>query len=654
MNLASLAYKNVKRNFYNYFLYFISVVFNIMLYFTFASVQYNDQVLKMAEGMDKLSKVFKGASIMIALFAALFIWYSSSFFIKKRKKEIGLYSLLGLKKSQIGKMLFYENLVIGGLALIVGIVLGTLLSKGFIMLMMKVMAVDGLVTFKLIPKAMIQTAIVFTILFFLTSTYGASTIYRYKLIQLFKADKTGEKQPKASSIFAIISVIMIVLCYLLVLKFEVGFMVKLVGGLILAVIGTFGVFSSFTIFAIKISKKNKKKHYKNINMIGSSQLLYRIKANARTLATIALLTATTLTCMGTAAVFYYDVTANISKEFPVTMAYHDNSKELDKKVEDIIARYPEHKKEDTVEANFLKISGSMPNTHKDERKTKGPFNKLYKVFVLKESEFRDIYKKTRKDIDKIPKLSNENETIIFTEFFNNKFEDTYKGKTAKVISNNKLKKDLKVKYFENSTLISKNVTGDIVVVKDNLYDKLYSKDSFYRIKGYMIKSPRKAKALEEDLQKIKPKQPPIKSFDDSYYVYSSYTSQYIGGMMGTGMLVFIGGAIGLIFLISTGSIIFFKQLSEAEDDKGMYKILRKIGVSSKLIKGSIRKQMLFIFGSPLVLGIIHSLVAFTFLSDMLNKNLFTPIFTTFVVYAVIYIFYYFLTVYYYTNIVNEK
>ncbi len=133
MGLFSIAFKNVKRNFKNYAMYLTSMIFSVLIYSMFKAIEYNDQIANVADGMKTVSKSFSGASVIIALFVFIFIWYSNSFFIKKRKKEIGLYSMLGIKKKNIAAMMFYETMTMGVIALAIGIFLGAFFSKGFIL-----------------------------------------------------------------------------------------------------------------------------------------------------------------------------------------------------------------------------------------------------------------------------------------------------------------------------------------------------------------------------------------------------------------------------------------------------------------------------------------------------------------------------------------
>lgn len=139
MTLSSIALRNIQRNFKDYFVYFASMIFSIVIYFTFKALQYNSQMEKAAEASKKISGAFQVSSVMLIIFVAVFIIYSNGFFTRKRKKEVGLYSLLGIRKRQIGKMLFYENMLMGLMSLIIGIAIGSVLSKLFLELLVSMM-----------------------------------------------------------------------------------------------------------------------------------------------------------------------------------------------------------------------------------------------------------------------------------------------------------------------------------------------------------------------------------------------------------------------------------------------------------------------------------------------------------------------------------
>lgn len=642
MTLFDLAVKNIKRNFYNYLIYFISMISSIMIYYIFTSIQYNGEILKIVGVDRRIDVAFKTSSIVVAIFTIMFILYSNSFFTKKRKKEVGLYSLMGVKKKQIGRMLFYENLIMGIVALGAGIFMGSLLSKVFAMLLIKLMGFSVEVKFTIIPRAIINTIITFAILFLITSVQGYTIIFRFKLIELFKAEKMGEKQPKVSIIFAILGIGLILGGYALYLFPEFPSLYSILGTFIMVVVGTYFFFSSFIIFMIKLAKENRKNYYKGINMIRISQLSYRIKGHSKTLATIAILSATTLTAMGVTASVYYDFQTTIDIRYPFSYAYISNDDNVDKKVEEVMGKYPKNKVINSVDFNFAKVKGRLPQVTK-YKVTEHVIN------IISESEFNEIME-VRGIEDKI-NIDSRDEAVIIDEFYSESFMDSYIGKMAEINLGNK-RNEFKIVDTKKYSLLNQFMVFNILVVKDEIYDKYLSRENIIKGRAYINSNEKYSRELTEELADI------VTETDIEHdgigWRFTSYYTSYREGLIESGLTIFIGAFLGLVFLLSTGSIIFFKQLSEANEDKERYKILKNIGVNKREIRASIAKQMLFVFLLPLVVGIFHSLVAVSLLNKMLDINLVVPISLSVGAYTLIYMVYYFLTVNSYAKIVNAK
>lgn len=213
MTLFSLARKNIQRNLSNYFLYIASMVFSIVIYFTFVTLKYNDDLSALKQSSQQIKGLMSASSVVLLFFIVIFMAYSNSFFMKKRKKEVALYSLLGVRKQKIGLMLFFENLVIGLVSLVFGILLGFFMSQGLLMILVRLMGYEvvGSLTFSM--EALINTTGIFTLLFLFTSLQGYRVIYQFKLIDLFHADKQGEQIPRASLVAALLGTVFIAFGY---------------------------------------------------------------------------------------------------------------------------------------------------------------------------------------------------------------------------------------------------------------------------------------------------------------------------------------------------------------------------------------------------------------------------------------------------------
>lgn len=644
MTLFNIAIRNVKKNFYNYFLYFASMIFSIMIYYTFTSIQYNEQVLQIAGASQKVDVALNASSIIIAIFSAIFIWYSNSFFTRKRKKEIGLYSLMGVKKKQIGRMLFYENTAIGTLALGAGILIGSLLSKLFAMLLVRLMGFDAAIRFVIIPKAILNTVIVFAILFLVTSIHGYTIIYRFKLLELFRAEKTSEREPKGSLFLAVLSVILIVggyWWYINGLNYTSDIIFIIFPTLAVVVIGTYLLFSSLAVFIIKLSKRNRRKYFKGINMIGTSQLLYRIKSHSRTLATIAVLSASTLTALSVITSMYYDMNMKMDNKYHFTYAYFSKNKDLDKKVEEAINKYPENKLLKSVEVETIRVRGSYPKTSRNSSKEGN-------IYLIPETKYNEVAK--ARGIDGL-RLNSSDETYIVDEWHVKKLNESYTGKITSINIDGE-KKSLKVIDFTNETLFNQLMLPQFIVVKDDVFNQAYDNGKMFRLKLYITDNKKDSKEQTEEISTIIDKEG-LNEYPFGHG-YTSYYENYSLNLNYTGLTIFIGAFIGLVFLAATGSIIFFKQLSEANDDKDRYRILRNIGVNRGEIKRSIAKQMLTVFLLPLTVGAVHSLVAVYLLSIFLGAELYLPVGLTIGIYSIIYLVYYIFTVNSYNKIVTSR
>lgn len=643
MTLFNMAFKNIRRNFNNYFIYFVSMVFSIMIYYVFISIQYNEQVVQLQEIKSSIFVTFKASSIIIALFAGIFIWYSNSFFIKRRKKEIALYSLMGVKKRQIGRMLFYENLLMGILALGTGILLGSLLSKLFVMLLLQLMGFSINVKFSIQPQAIINTDIMFSILFLITSLHGYRIIYKFKLIDLFKAENIGEKPPKTSWIVALLSLLLVGGGYLYYSTVEKLHILVPFITLALVVLGTYLLFSSLTVYLIKLVKKNTVSYYKGTNLISTSQLMYRLKAHARTLATIAVLSATTLTAMGVTSSFYYDFKTNLSEQYPFSYVYVSEKKGFDKYIEDAIAKYPEHSIQSSADFEMIRFKAKLPDVGFNEKYRNKEIKIISEMTFNKVAEARGLKDRVYLDFHK--------DIVFIDTFFSSAFMKSYSGKNLELIMDGEIQ-SFNIKSFRSTALLNKQVADYIAVVDDDVYEQFIDKGEVVWGKGYIISNPKDSEALTAEIyttleaagmdHTARPR-----PFSDYYYRYKSE-------LISSGLTIFIGAFLGLVFLLATGSIIFFKQLSEANEDKKRYNILRNVGFDKRDIKSIISKQMLFVFMLPLLVGITHSIVAVSILKKALNMDVFVPLTITIGVYTLIYMIYYFLTVNSYSRLVENR
>ena len=649
MTLSSIALRNIQRNFKDYFVYFASMIFSIVIYFTFKALQYNSQMEKAAEASKKISGAFQVSSVMLIIFVAVFIIYSNGFFTRKRKKEVGLYSLLGIRKRQIGKMLFYENMLMGLMSLIIGIAIGSVLSKLFLELLVNMMGLNLNVHFEVPMAAIIDTAIIFFVIILYTSLQGYRLIYRFKLIELFRAEREGEAMPKGSVIMAFISVFLIGSGYFLALMYMkavmyADFMVVALYILLATVAGTYLLFMFFTVFILKRARNNKSAFYNGMNMVTTSQLLYRIKGNAKSLATIAILSAVTLTAVGTSVTMYYNTFTQSKVASPYSYSYEKKDEALDKKVNEILAgEKKNHPVTYESELEMIPVKGTFKGERADQV-LNTHYNVTKQYQLISQSNFNTI----AKHLDIEPVNLSANEAFVYDSLYIETldFGPLYTGNTAVFPVGNE-SKELKIKGVNSRSVT--NLNELFVIVPDQTYEQAKQVNETRTVKNIDVKGERNSKELTAKLASVMPagESEVLKPFNDFYTGFQM-------GLETTGLMMFIGLFLGLVFLLATGSIIYFKQLTEASADRDRYIVLHKVGVTKQEMKKAIAKQVSFIFAIPLVIGILHSLFALKGLGNILPYEIMIPLLISIGVYGVIYIGYYFLTVRSYYKIVSAK
>ncbi|MEK4967904.1 ABC transporter permease [Cytobacillus sp. FSL R7-0696] len=603
MTLFDLAIKNIRRNVKSYGLYIGSMIFSIIIYFTFVTLKYSEDITALAAVSKQVSSIMSASAFVLIIFVAVFILYSNSFFMKKRKQEVALYSLLGVRKRSIGFMLFFENIVIGVIALIIGVGLGFLLSQLLLMVLLKLMGLEVMSSLAFSPSAVVNTVIVFMILFLFTSLQGYRVIYRFKLIDLFHAEKKGEELPKARLISAVLGVASLAGAYWLALQdlmtsevwrlLSVAMPLVIIG---LTVLGTYLIFNSVLVYILSKLKNQKNWAWKGLNLWTTSQLLHRIRGNARTLTVIATLSATTITAGGAVFGLYYNADKEIETYTPITFMWEGEPQKI---TQDIVV-YEEEIKSKTVRI----AEGDMEIDYQ----------------VMDYSTFKQLA--TQQGWEGLPTINQEEAFILDTYY-----DERWSTKVDEVKLN---KQTLNVIAYEDRSVVNTfTMGGKLLVVTDAFFEQIDSPQVTYQ--AVQVEDYKKQQALSDDLA-------------SSTEQFSSATQQYKDSIEASGSMLFVGSFLGLVFLVATGSIIFFKMMTEAEEDKGKYQVLYKIGVSQKEMKRTIRHQVGMIFTAPLLLGLMHGAIALVAFSNLLMMNLLIPVVIWMLAYTIIYFIYYFLTI----------
>ena len=621
MNSFKIAIINFKRNIRTYGLYLMAMIFSVATYYNFVSMRYNPQFLETKEISAYIEGSSITASMLMIMFLIFFIVYSSNFFLNQRKREIGVYAFMGIDNYKIAFIFASEGLLLGIISVIFGLGVGILFSKLFMMMLAKVALLNIRIGFFISKKAVIETIIIYSIILGITLLKGYLDIIRTNLIDLMNSLKKEEELPKVNYFKGIVSIIIIGVAYYIAINYErFGFGTALMITVLLIIWGTYWLFGSFFSMIIRYYINKKNFLYKGTNIISISNIVFRIKNNYRTLTAVAVLVTTCITSFGTVSSLKYYVEENHEIEVPYTITYISDNQEEIAKVDKIIAN-SNHKLELKEKANFLYVPDR-------------------EVVVVSLSTFRNI----------ISDLKVKNSENIIFKFNLSKDEVGYierPGVMMSIIAKDDIvlgdkkydiKIDTKVPFFGSG------VPFPCLVVDDDEYEILKSNFSEKQFNGIILDNPENTKDLTFKLVKVLSEE----SWLYTYFVAGATFYDF------TGIVYFLGAFLFLVFVFATGSIIYFKTLSESFGDKNKYEILKKLGITDIEIDESISKQLGIFFILPLIVGIIHSMVAIWVLSDIMKCSLIKPTIISIGIFAVIYSIFYVFTRMKYIDIVEVR
>lgn len=635
MTVFDLVKKNMRQNISRYSLYFFSMIFSIIVYYVFATLQYDQSISKFIGEELRLQGIFNASNYVLLTFIVVFIWYTNSFFIRQRKRELGLYHLVGIEKRTIGKMIFYENMLLGIFSLVVGILLGTVFSRLFVLFLLKLMGLSLSITLTFSLQAVLKTAVVFLIVTIFISFQGYFIMYRYTLLDLFQAESKSERVNKMNSKRSIavggLGILLVGYGYYL----SSGNIVTPKFFLIVAVVlfsvifGTFLLFKATIEWLMGLYREHANRYYSFANMLSVSTMMYRIKANARVLTLITILSATTLVAVGVTYSSYYNTKADARSMQPYDYTLH--SKKAAQEFMDVLDeldiqsnRYVYHIVKHSADLSDFRFI------------TSGYYKDREQISFLDEEE-------VRKNGVSVPALS-ANEIVIFDSMAKGKVFKPSTGKTAAVELSKSEQLALKVVKSEPLLILDSDSAGYQFVVNHDTFNKLLKAGQKQAVYVFNTSDGNKQNELTKNYHQI------AKEAGESR---TSYYDVFQAGLMSKGLFIFIGGFLGLVFLMATGSIIYFKQISEAEQERKRFEVLRKLGFSVSQMMSAVRKQQLFTFGLPLVIGILHSLFALKVITNLTGESLIVPVLIADAVYGIIYFFFYWLTMNYYRMVIKR-
>lgn len=631
----------MRKNIKHYYLYFFALIFSVVLYFVFATLQHDPAVVARSGG--SMGSAFKVAGILLLFIAGIFVVYANSIFLKRRSREIGLYQLIGLTKGAVARLLILENTLLSAGALAIGIGAGILVSRVFLLLLMKLVGFDGFIELTFSNTAVLQTVVVFIAIIILTSVQMLIAVRRTTLLGLFNAEKQGEhpKKPKTfrSAFLALLGIALIAFGYWLSGRMINAFLlINMLVVLATTISGTYLLFR-VTISWLFYQVRRRKQGYLGLKgSLSIAPLMHRMKGNANSLTIITVLSAMTLTMLAGAYSLYYSTEKETRSVYPHDFmfgGYGEQDEAVEKQFTDELDRQGISYQYTPIEV--MNVEGKFLE---ETTSTKWLGENLYaNIISVKQLQQAGI------DVD-----SPDTQTAYFYDasvYWMMKTEDvpfTVQLRTEQ----NEL--DVTVTKVREGNVINLPFAETQLVVDDAFYhemkDRFIDEEEEHRISNFnaitILDSDEQAEAsaIYHDLM------------DADDRITFDYYSAYVSTMQTSGLLIFIAGFLGLVFLVSTGSILYFKQMTEADQEKRSYATLRQLGFTVQDIMGGIIRKQLFVFGVPLLIGLLHSIFAIKAASFMFMSDITVPASIAMSIYALIYITFCFLTVGYYRKTVK--
>lgn len=613
MNLFKLSLMNIRQSIKNYGVYIFSMVFSIAVFYNFTTLIFSKQFIEIKD-LNAVSMAGGMCAFVLIFFFIFFISYSSKFFIEQRKKEFGIYTFMGVENKQIALMFSLEALIIGLISMIIGMGIGILLNKIFLMILVKLSYVNKVINFEINFISVIQTLIIFLIILIGVFIKEYICLIKTDISKLINAKKIYQlENNKLNNTKGVVGFIIIILGYLLILKYKeanVAFPIAIMATVIMTIIGTHFLFRGFFSIFIRNIIKNKKRLYSKTNIVSYNNIIFRIKDNNKTLAQAAILIACSLTCIMVAFCMSSCFSSGFENEYPYSIYYTSENKDDDKALDMAINLGNEGVKDETT-VDLIPYKSNLSMYIND-------------VYLAKYSDIEKLLKhgkvKHEKDIEKNKPQKGEAILLVDTRVMNAfKINDNLK------ISN----ESIKINKNIPSNIMGQSTNGTLVL-NDNDYEKLKNKLNKKELyfKGITLKNFENTNSIAQYMREnSKSEIYSADQFDKSAY-YA------INGVY------FVGCFLALVFTVSLGSIMYFKCIQDASIDKERFNTLRKIGVSQEYINKAVFKQLGIFFILPVIVGSIHGIVAGYAVNSMFNSDHLELIGVSLIIFSFIYLIFY--------------
>ncbi|WP_049945489.1 ABC transporter permease, partial [Candidatus Stoquefichus massiliensis] len=594
------------------FPYLLTSTFTVMMCYVIHSLAVNQSL---RDTSSTAPVVLMLGTWVVIFFSVIFLFYVNSFLIKRRKKEIALYNILGMEKKHVMIMMLFETIFTTVVSLVLGILFGAIFSQLMFLLLVNVSHIQTAITFEIPQSSIFLTMTVYGTIFFAAYLFNVIQIKLANPIELLRGGDHGEKEPKTKWLFTLIGILTLGAGYYLAQTIEdpMDALSLFFVAVILVIIGTYSLFTAGSIAILKMLKKNKRFYYQTRHFTSVSQMIYRMKQNAVGLASICIL------CTCILVMISSTVTLNLGIGDTVHMVQDEDF--MMKIMSHSDGQLPSEKELNTFYNDMkdaLKEKNIQTSAFVTRQIYKIPYNERNGEYITGEgSDGRDFKSFSAMTLDEYNRAYHKNESLkdnevlVHSNFEKLQGQMKINGKTVDI------KSEVHDQYFLESELgENMQLTGMIFKDEKTLKNVLFTLEDQVWPTEYMsiaYQNEDDSETAEEVLQNV------VKDIEgnENYVVFIS--SQYEMENMfydSYGSLFFLGLFLGLLFLMAAILIMYYKQLSEGYEDQKRFEIMQNVGMSKKEVKQAIRSQVLIFFFLPLVVAVIHMAFAFKMIMKM--------------------------------------
>ncbi|MDV7766984.1 ABC transporter permease [Peribacillus sp. CSMR9] len=611
MNIRLLAKRNIQGNGQRYLAYFFSIVLSVSIFFIYASFIFHPDVVHAnIPGGQLISRGLIAAEIVIIIFSVFFIAYSNAAFIQPRKKEFGLLTLLGMSKSQLRKLIYLEQTMVSLISILIGVGLGFLFSKLFLMAVSWLLAVEQPISFVFVPEAFVYTIVGFILLFQLLSLLSLFHIGNAEVVDLLKDKQKPKKTPFVSKWLIALSAVCLSISYYLAGTMSLNNSFRVMPILFFVLIGTYFLFSQSIVALCSRLYRKKKSLYGGTNLITQTNLIFNIKDYSRLFFLTSIITAVILTAAGTLFMFSADLKKQGMGNIPQSIGWVENDASIYSVIEP--SEVEKILKEDGFKILYEVNMTGVPIIHMLPDMRTGESNEN-RSLLISESDYNNAA--ALRKIDPA-KLSGKEALYIFP-YGGLDYQFAQKGEPKELHYGKQTIQVTMIGQRNQSIVAPIESATTLMVIDDQLYHEITANVPLkekVRVRGYEIKDWEESMETSSKIEKMS-KNPDHNHLQTRAPIYQEMKQESI-------LILFIGLFVSLLFFIVQGSMMYLRVFTNLEDNKIQIHALHRLGLTKKEIRQILSAEIRILFFAPFLIGMIHAIIAYVALSNLLGSNLF--------------------------------